>query len=755
MPVTIATSPTNASLIDASHPSAIRGSAQGPPQSGQPSNTVDGSSVEVPMLKLRGELSATLHELGGVAFFVVEDPVLGRFFRMGYDEWKFACQLNGDVPLDQAYRRYCRRATRNADVVVLKPERIEPLCRWLIQSGLIVSPDSKSPNETTQSAPIKGPMGLNPFFIKLPLVRPDRFLGRLLPWCRWMFTPWCFAGWLVLCLAGLHAIYTDFSRFMDTARMFLSPNTWLYLWGTWLLLKVVHETAHGIVCKRYGGFVADGGAALILFSPVAYVDVTSTWRFRNRWHRVFTSASGMYVEFAVAAMAALVWHNTQSETLGYVCHTIVMAATITTVLFNANPLMRFDGYYMLSDTLNIPNLYVDGRRFMLALGSRVFLGQAVPVKLPSGWRGILVRVYGLAAAFWRVLVCVSMVIGAGALFHGAGLAIAAFGVMAWLIVPLLKLGRKLMGTSPQDSASRRRFSISLLLLFSIGIGIALMPWPGGLRVPAVVTYEPLENVRAETAGFVDSIHVKTRQDVTAGMLLVTLRNDDLRVAFTQVDRELAQAKIRAQTLHRRREIGQYQAELEQVRALQQRRDHLEQQHAALSVRSPIDGRVVDDDLESLIGLFVDVGTPLVRVASESRKEIHVAIPEAFVESFVESIGQTPRVAIRGESRSGNLGALAKVEPRATVTLRHPALGAHNGGPLPVEANQEDEDLEGDVRLVSPRFHGTITLPAERALRLRDGQLGSVTIHNRHETVARKAYRGVGSWVKNKITLSGY
>ena len=171
--------------------------------------------------------------------------------------------------------------------------------------------------------------------------------------------------------------------------------------------------------------------------------------------------------------------------------------------------------------------------------------------------------------------------------------------------------------------------------------------------------------------------------------------------------------------------------------------------------SPIDGRVVDDDLDALVGLHVEVGTPLLRVASEDHKEIQVAIPESFVESFLEFIGESPRVSIRGSSRSARLGELTKVEPRATVSLWHPALGAHNGGPLPVEAANDDQDYNQDMRLVSPRFQGAIKLRVREARRLRDGQLGSVTIYDRHETVARKVVRGVSDWVENKVVLSGY
>ena len=695
-------------------------------------------------LALRPDLRGALHESRGNPYVVIEDPTYGKFYRLGQAEWRFACQLDGEKTLPEAFHAACQN-TEHA----LASTKVEPLCRWLIQNRMLDQREGAKP-PTAAAAP-----GLNPFFIKIPLLRPDRLLAKMGRWTQWLVSWPCFLVWLSICGWGIHAIYSDFSTFLATARQFLSPHTWCYLWVAWIGLKVVHELGHGIVCKHFGGFVGDSGAALILFSPVAYVDVTSAWRFRDRWQRVFTSFAGIYVEFFVAAVAAILWSHTTSPTVGYVCHATIMAASITTVLFNANPLMRFDGYYMLSDALDIQNLYMDGRRYVISVGSRVFLGQSIPAKLPRGWRGLFVRVYGLAAACWRVLVCVSMVIGAGALFHGAGLAIAGFGVLAWLVVPLLKLGKSLMGNTAEQAAKRRRFALRLTAAAALLGGIAMSPSPLGLRAPAVVAYTDPEQLRAETEGFVDAIHVQTRQQVSAGTLLMTLRNDDLLVEYEQVAIQLRQAQVRAQALHRRGEIGAYQAELEQVHALTDQHDDLKNRVESLDVRSPIDGHVVDGDLDTMLGMFVETGTPLLRVAAEDQKEIQIAIPESLVDSYLHRIGGSPRVIVRGDRSHSRLGELTKVEPRATVRLRHPALGANNGGPLAVESDQEAEAEDSHVRLLAPAFHGTIRLTADQAADLSDGQLVYVSISDHRETVARRVTRGTTEWIRNKIALSGY
>ena len=125
---------------------------------------------------------------------------------------------------------------------------------------------------------------------------------------------------------------------------------------TWVVLKLIHELAHSLVCKKYGGRVASCGILVLLMIPMPYVDVTSSWRFENKWKRILTSAAGMLSEVFVAAIACYVWANSQPGPIQYHAGNVIITASLHTLLFNINPLMRFDGYYMLADWLEIPNL---------------------------------------------------------------------------------------------------------------------------------------------------------------------------------------------------------------------------------------------------------------------------------------------------------------------------------------------------------------------------------------------------------------
>ena len=211
------------------------------------------------------------------------------------------------------------------------------------------------------------------------------------------------------------------SCLLASSHLIFSPHNWLSMAIVWVLLKIAHELAHALACKRYGGEVRDMGLVFILFAPAAYVDVTSCWRFSSKWQRMHVAAAGMYVELVLAAMAAIAWSQTDSLVVRHWLFNVILMASVSTLLFNANPLMRFDGYYLLADLLEIPNLSPEGSRFVQQLGSRIFFGSRPAGQSPLGWRGCSFACYGLAAWLWRLAVCGSLLAASAILWQGAGL----------------------------------------------------------------------------------------------------------------------------------------------------------------------------------------------------------------------------------------------------------------------------------------------------------------------------------------------
>ncbi len=238
-------------------------------------------------------------------------------------------------------------------------------------------------------------------------------------------------------------------------------------------LRVVHEAAHALTCKRFGGRVRQWGILFLMFIPMPFVDVTTAWRFPRRRARILTSAAGMMAELFLAAIAAFVWYHSDPGLLRQNAVNVMLAASVTTLLFNANPLMRFDGYHILADVLDAPNLYTHGRQYIRSIGRRVFFG------LRSGhppWRpsqAMLVRSYAIAATVWKALIFVSLTLAALSLFDGIGLILAVTAGILWIGVPIFRIIRFLISGTETEQPSRRQFALACggfaTVIISVGL----------------------------------------------------------------------------------------------------------------------------------------------------------------------------------------------------------------------------------------------------------------------------------------------
>ena len=218
-------------------------------------------------------------------------------------------------------------------------------------------------------------------------------------------------------MAVVYAIYliaTDFGRFSRSSQVVFSRDNWWVLVAAWLGLKIVHETAHAVACRKFGGTVTQAGVFLLLLVPVPYVDVTSAWRFADKWQRIIVAAAGMYVEFFVAAVATFVWANAESAETCSVAQSVIAMAAIGTLLFNGNPLMRFDGYYILSDWLEIPNLAGRGNQYLIGLAERLAFGTRRTPNLAPRERRI-VAAYAVLSLAWRLFAYTTLLLAFGAL----------------------------------------------------------------------------------------------------------------------------------------------------------------------------------------------------------------------------------------------------------------------------------------------------------------------------------------------------
>ena len=567
-------------------------------------------------LKLRGDLIFTPHTSGGQVYYVVEDLLNSRFFRIGHAESTFLSLLDGRTSIQEALSQLSS---------VLPAHRLSEsdaagLCRWLIQMDLAHTGASSQPSRLADRARHMDQRqrlaGWNPLVFRLPIVRPDRWFASIVPLVGWLFRPLAVAAWLSVVIFGAYTLLANWERFTASSRGVFAPDNWLWLVVCWVGLKLVHESAHGVACKRHGGDVRELGILFILFAPLAYVDVTSSWRFRSRWQRIQVAAAGMYVEMLLAAVAAVVWSLSGSSWLENLCFNVIVMATVGTVLFNANPLMKFDGYYILSDGLGMPNLYVNGQLFLRYWARRYLLG--IPAALPAWTHGqrTVIGIYGVASFLWRIVVCTSLTIAAVTLFHGAGIVLACLALVLWFGLPVFRFAKYFFFGRPGEQPCRVHFLATAGTATAVGAAIlGLVPWPGARHAPAVVEYAPHTVVRADSAGFVREIHVQSSQQVRQGQLLVVLENRELSRELADLEFAIRQSEIRGRQHEQQGELAAEQAEQERREALRSQLAEKRARHEQLAVRAPRRGKIVCRDLAALRDTYLKAGDAIASIGT--------------------------------------------------------------------------------------------------------------------------------------------
>jgi putative peptide zinc metalloprotease protein len=363
-------------------------------------------------LRLRPNLAVTAQNEGGQTWYVVKDPVTLAYFRMDEGQRFVAERLDGAHTLEDVRTAY-EEAFRPARLPL---EELEAFAAQLLDAGLAEVDSPLAAGLLCERArkhrrEVLLSRLLNVLYIKVPLCDPDAALGRLAAWVRPLCGPAGLLGGLGAVLAAAALVVThwgDFLARLPTYREFFTPHTLLYMWLALGLAKVLHELGHGIACKLHGGSVPEMGLLFLVFFPTLYCDASDSWVLPGKWRRMAVAAAGVYVDLLIAAAAALVWWLTRPDSLAHhLAFGLLAVCGVGTVVWNANPLMRFDGYYLLSDWLDVPNLAERSARFLQATTLR-WLGADVPAEaLPARGR-VLFAVYAAASYAYRVLMAAAI-----------------------------------------------------------------------------------------------------------------------------------------------------------------------------------------------------------------------------------------------------------------------------------------------------------------------------------------------------------
>ena len=523
---------------------------------------------------------------------------------------------------------------------------------------------------------------MNPLMMRMPLADPQRLLQRLAPVGQWAFRPAAFLAWLAVVLLSLLAAGAQFSELSsEVSRVFRTPSSYLLAWLAYPAVKLVHELAHGLAVRRYGGEVHELGISLMFLTPAPYVDASAASAFPSARHRLVVSAAGVLAEVALACLALGVWMAVSPGLVRDTALVVALICSVSTVLFNANPLMRFDGYHALCDALHLPNLALRSnawwsRRWREWIGVPV----AGPAPLLAAGEAKWLAAYAPAAAAYRVVLLLTMVFWVGSMSWLLGW-LGAIAFLAWL-------GRHAWRWAHGDAIggdplARRRSLRAAGIVAGVALVLLLaVPAPHNVVVRGVVWPPEQAQLRAGAAGFVERLELQQGALAASGQPLVMLRDPVLLASHERVAAErtglLAQqyAALLAQPVRAAElaeDLDRNAAELARV----------EEQLALLEVRAHLPGEVVWARPQDLPGSFVKRGAMLGHVLTGGPAHVRIALLE---DDYLRTRGRVRSVAVRvaGTPGTAHAARLAETAPGASLELPAPALGDRFGGPIPLD-----------------------------------------------------------------------
>ncbi len=702
-------------------------------------------------LAVRSELRFDVRSNADSSQVVIEDPVRGKFFQVGIDEYRLIALLDGKRSLAELLQ-----AGQSRSGQTISEESAMKVCQWLVQNNLVFGHAVNNIKQLESQAKIvnrQKMMGLlNPISCKFKLFSPNKLLAAVQPYTQWLFSIWMFVVWLALAVYAMSILWVDWDKLSGASTGIFAGSSWIWLLIIWAVLKVVHEAAHGVACRRFGGEVPEAGVLLLLFTPMAYVNVTSMWRFGNRWHRIIVAAAGMYVELFISFVSLVVWQRFPGV-VGDIAFDVFIMSSVTTIMFNANPLMRFDGYFILSDLVQVPNLYTKGTKWFGDQLKRLFFGIPKPVLNCSKSELRSVAIYGTLAYFWKFTISFGLIIAASVLFYGAGIVLAALGVVLWFGLPILNQVKSLFGPNAAHPVNKARMVVSFSILAFMLFGMfSFFKAPATKSAPAIVQFAQEQVLRANASGFVERVLVASGDRVVKGQELIVLRNDQLAVEVFELERKAEESKIESRIQSQAGELAMAQAATELYESLIDQLAEKREELSGLTLTAPFDGFVYQRNLAMKLESFANRGDALLSIAQAETKEVVVSIDQRDAESIRGSEGTFLRVAFPGmrvfESK------LIHVDPRASAKPTHPAMCANVGGPLPVKpASSSGENDGSQFELLDPRFSVELELHADVGEQLQSGQRGTAFFATHRQSLGSYFFIATRDWLQDKIEMA--
>ncbi|SFS14268.1 putative peptide zinc metalloprotease protein [Dyella sp. OK004] len=623
----------------------------------------------------------------GKPWYVVQDQTGGRVYRLSTAAYALIAGMDGHQTVQALWERANTSDSRDA---CTQPEVVDLLVQLhaadLLQTD--VAPDSGDAldrHRRKRSETLRQWL-LNPMSLKLPLYNPDRLLTRLSPYVNWCFGTIGALLWLIVMLPALALAAQHWSELThNLSDRVLSASNLMVMLAVYPVVKLLHELGHGFAVKRWGGAVRELGLMFLIFAPVPYVEASSSAAFPSKYKRALVAAAGMLVELFLAALALYVWLLAEPGVVRGVAFNVMVIGGVSTLLVNGNPLLRYDGYYILSDLIEMPNLAQRGQAWWAWLIDRYAFGSTDAVKpdeSPAEQRWLFF--YTPLAWCYRTFVTLSVIFLVAGKFFIVGVIMACWSAFSLFVMPWRKGWKHL-----RQSAALHRCREQAIRRTAIAIGLVaalllFVPLPLRTHAEGVVWLPDHAMLHARENGFFNHWLSAPEQAIHHGDPLYLLDNPQLQaeLAVDQAKLEQAQARYDAEQFTDPVKAGVSGRQLQEAREVVER---AQTRAARLAGQAETDGHLIVATAQDMPGRYYKKGDLLGYVLARDELMVRVVVQQDDIDLVHQRLHG---VSLRLADSLGNVYASHVVRsfPGAVDELPTAALGLNGGGTIPTNPN---------------------------------------------------------------------
>ncbi|HET6879284.1 MAG TPA: hemolysin D [Pirellulales bacterium] len=730
------------------------------------------SSARKLAMRVRPDLTARQHRYQGRTYWVVKEPVGLNYFRFQEEEFAILKMLDGLTSLDEIKEQF--EAEFPPQKIGI--EELQQFIGMLHRSGLIIA---NVPGQGHQLLLRRNErwkkewMGRlsNVLSIRFKGIDPDRILNWLYPRMKWIYSTPAVVAWFVLALSALSLVLVQFDVFQSKLpefHQFFNLKNALWLSIALGATKVIHEFGHGLTCKHFGGECHEMGVMLLVLTPCLYCNVSDSWMLPNKWHRAAIGAAGMYIEIMIASICTFVWWFSEPGLLNHLCLSTMFVCSVSTLMFNSNPLLRYDGYYILSDLIEIPNLRQKATDILNRKMGEWCLGLEPPDDpfLPER-NQMLFALYSIAAAIYRWVIVFGIMwflyeVWKPYRLEIIGQIIGVAALYGLLVQPFWKLGKFFYVPGRIEKVKKPRMYATLGVIAAALLAVFLVPLPHRVYCTFEIQPRDAQKVFVTVPGEVADLRVQAGDEVAAGATLAKLQNLDVELDIAKLKGEREQNKIRLENLTSELYDGDSKAAFE-IKPVEDTLKSIEEQLKEklidlnrLTLLSPVAGVVLpppeqnkptnEKQLPSWTGTplaernrhaYLQEGTFFCQIGDPQKMEAQLVVEQSDIEyvrmAFDKDAGPVVDLKL-DELPLKNLQGRVTEVANEPLLVCPPHLDNKNGGEVATKA-----DESGVSRPQTTSYQVRVPLDDEQGL-LRIGYKGRARIHTRPQTLGHRLLR---------------